>query len=617
MQSLPTCIPRTLLIGLLLATTLLPAPANAQQPAPQLVVTASRVSDTFIPLGSSDTITPGARATLSLIVEHPGAAPLPATAALTLPVEAALVPGTLRVNGLPTGLTPYVAAGQLRFDGLVLPPAHAATEQNLAGVHVFLSREPSLLEVERRVDWAITLVGTGGTVKLFLPGIHQGTTEAPYWLVHAVRRIYAAGLRPVVRLGYANGDGSSFTRKWDDGVGQMSRADAANGYWGIGWATRAVVSHLLLGTADAAAQAPSAELTVIVGNEPNLEWVERDWFIDYDYVRQPDGSFDTNWLTTDPADPTAAANGVLGGKRFVKGLPGPNGAAATYESRLDDYARYLGYDAAVEYGRFLQTSSGLLKQLGDGRLVVAAGAVASGGGDLEGRYAYHQRHFIRRMLQAVPEALAHVDLWTTNNYPYTLPPWDNYHANPADFDAYPLGEPFWHTEIGIDSYQGDLDYLAYLQRQGLVATVPQRAIIGEVGYGIGEGWGTAFGGPPITQDLRAAYLSDIFERYYNGWRGELVGVNLWQIGDPEHERPTFHMFDMVYPDSESVAGWPTHRHLQYDALAARASRPGPSRTILTFELQLAPTTPPGPLPLTAELPGLGASAAYTLTVASQ
>jgi hypothetical protein len=574
----------------------------------------ARVSESFIPQGSADSPEAGGRAIFSLIVEHEGASATPIEAEIQLPKGMRYLSETLRLNGLPAQPATLIAGQRLRFAGLTVPPAQGQAAGNLAGLHVFLSPEPSLAEIDRRLDWAAKLVGPGGTLKLFLPGITEQTAEAPYWMVYAVRKVYALGLRPVVRLGYANGDASSFTRKWDDGAGQMSRADAVGGYWGIGWATRLVAAHLLASSADAAAGAPSAELTLIVGNEPNLEWVERDWFIDYSYVRQADGSFDPNWLTTDPHDPFAKANSPEGWKLFVRGLPGANGQEPGYDERLDDYTRYLGYDAAVEYARFLRTTSGLLQELDNPRLLVAAGAIASGGGDLEGRYAYHQRHFIRRMLRAVPDALSQIDLWTTNNYPYTLPPWDNYHSRPADFDSYPLGEPFWHTEIGIDSYQGDLDYLAYLRRQGLATSVPTRAIIGEVGYGIGEGWGTAFGGPPLTEDLRARYMADIFETYYNNWRSELAQVNLWQLGDPEHARPTFHMFDMVFPDSEDAQGWPTHRHLVFDALATRASRPGPGRLILSFQAQLDADIRPGYVEATARLLPAGPAARYTLLV---
>jgi hypothetical protein len=608
-----------LFTALLLAATPPLAPESrvaAQAAGPRLTLTAARVSDDFIPEGSSDALRAGARASFSLIVEQDGAAPVPVEATLELPQGFGYLPETLRVNGLPAPAEAAVlsANGRLRLTGLSLPAAQGAGEGNLAGIHVFFSPEPSLEEIDRRLEWAARLVGQGGTIKLFLPGLTEHTSEAPYWMVHAVRQVYALGLRPVVRLGYANGDASSFTRKWDDGVGQMSRADAAGGYWAIGWATRQVAAHLLAATADVAAGAPSGELTLIVGNEPNLEWVERDWFIDYSYVRRDDGSFDEGWLTADPADPNAKANNAAGWKLFVRGIPGADGAEPGYDARLDDYTRYMGYDAAVEYARFLRTTSGLLQELESPRLLVAGGAIASGGGDLEGRYAYHQRHFIRRMLREVPDALSQLDLWTTNNYPYTLPPWDNYHSRPADFDAYPLGEPFWHTEIGIDSYQGDLDYLAYLQRQGLAQGVPTRAIIGEVGYGVGEGWGTDFGGPPLTEDLRAQYMADIFERYYNGWRAQLAQVNLWQLGDPEHERPTFHMFDMVFPDSASVDGWPTHRHLVYDAVATRASRPGPGRLIVSFEARIDPELRAGYVEARAQLLPEGAEARYILRV---
>ncbi len=76
-------------------------------------------------------------------------------------------------------------------------------------------------------------------------------------------------------------------------------------------------------------------------------------------------------------------------------------------------------------------------------------------------------------------------------------------------------------------------------------------------------WGTEFGFAPITEDLRAQYMSDIFETYYNTWRNKLIGVNLWQLGDPDQARAAYHMFDFVYPDSQSIQGWPTHRHLVY------------------------------------------------------
>lgn len=584
------------------------APVAAQTPL-RLMLTGSRVSDTFIPTGSSDEITPGGLATYSLIIENDQTQDRTINAAITLPKGARLVDGSLRVNGLPSATSVVSAGEQIAWPGLSVPAAR--WDENRAGIHVFLHKEPSLEEIDQRLEWAAQIVGPGGTIKLFHPSITERSTEPFYWMVYAVRRTYELGLRPVVRLGFANGDTSSFTRRHDDPVGQMNRNDAAGGYWGVGWGTRNVVDGLLAATADAAAASPSGELTVIIGNEPNLEWVERDWFIDYDYVRQSDGSFDTSWLTTDPTDPTAEANSPDGWRRFVRGFPGPGRPRPTYDTRLDDYRYYLGYDAAIEYGRFLLTTSGLLHDIQNPRLRIAAGAIASGGGDLDGRYAYHQRHFMRRMLQAVPDALRYIDLWTTNNYPYTRPPEDNYHAHPANFDRDPLGRAYWQTEIGIDSYRGDLDYLAFLKRKGVAAFVPTQAIIGEVGYGIGEGWGTDFGGPPLTEDLRARYMADIFERYYNTWRDELAGVNLWQLGDPDHDQPTYHMFDMVYPDSQTLNGWPTHRHLVYDAVAARQSRPGPGRLILTFQVQLPATFAPGPVKASATLSD-GAQANYNL-----
>jgi hypothetical protein len=595
-----------LLITSLLATSFLPH-AQAQTGVRPLL-TGSQISPDFIPLGSSDDLTPGGRASYSIILENDLTSPQQLDATLGLPAGMRYIEGSLRVNGLPSGQLVIDAGDQLVVPGLQVPAARSGP--NLAGIHVFFHEYPTIDEVEERLAWAAKLVGPGGTIKIFHPSITERTTEPYEWAVYAVRRIYEMGLRPVVRLGFANGDTSSFTRRHDDPVGQMNRADAANEYQGISMAIQHVVAGLLAQTADLAAQAPSGELTVIVGNEANLEWVERDWFIDYEYVRQPDGSFDQSWLTTDPNDPDAGANSPYGWKLFVRGIPTPE-RPVTYDTRLDDYTYYLGYDGAVEFGRFLRSSSRKLKELENGRLLVAAGAIASGGGDLYGRYAYHQRHFMRRMLQSVPDALNNIDLWTTNNYPYTLPPEDNYHNHPANFDRYPLGEQFWHTEIGIDSYRGDLDYLAYLKRRGIAQNVPTRAIIGEMGYGIGPGWGTEFGGPHITEDLRARYMSDIFERYYNTWSAELDSVNIWQLGDPDHNQPTYHMFDMVYPNSASLEGWPTNRHLVFDAVATRASLPGPGRLIVSFELQLADSLPSSPLVANLLL-STGQTASYTL-----
>ncbi len=583
----------------------------------QFLVTGSRVTESLVPTGHSDIMETNQHATYSVIVENNQPYAQTLDVAISLPPGMAYLPETLRINGIAASPTTLLDRNQVRWQALELPAAHLTGDGNMAGVHVFLSDTPTMAEIDQRLAWAVHLVGRGGTIKLFMSSMTEHWTAPPEWMVYAVRRCYQLGVRPVVRLGFANGDAGSFTRQRDNPVGQMSYNDAIGGYWRLGWAMRRVVAELLAATASDAAVAPDAELTVIIGNEPNLEWVERDWFIDYSYVSRPDGSFDMNWLTTDPADPTAAANSVNGWRLFVRGIPDPYGPAPTYESRLDDYVHYLGYDAAVEYGRFLYTSSTLLQSLNDARLQIAAGAIASGGGDISGQYAYHQRHFIRRMLRTVPDALAHVDLWTTNNYPYTVPPWNNYHAHPADFDRYPLGEPFWHTEVGIDAYQGDLDYLAYLKRQGLATTVPSRAIIGEVGYGIGEGWGTAFDYAPITEDLRARYMADIFETYYNTWRAELVGVNLWNLGDPDVDRDTFHMFDYVYPDSQTWHGWPTHRHLMYDAVATRPSRPGAGRLIATFEVALDPDMPSGSVTTTARIAAIGAdgaSAEYTLQV---
>ncbi len=593
------------------------APVVAQD-SMRLVLTGSRATESLVPLGNSDLVVAGGLATYSLIIENARAFPQVVDATVTLPPGLHYLPDTLRINGLPPVNAPVAAGSQVRWSGVTVPAAQGTGPGNLAGVHIFFANDyPSYAEIDQRLAWAVNLVGVGGTIKLFLPGINEHWTAAPEWLIYAVQRSYQLGMRPVVRIGFANGDQSSFTRRSDDPVGQMNRADAAAGYQHIAGAMYRVVAHLLVATAPSAARASSPELTVIIGNEPNLEWVERDWFIDYSYVRQPDGSFDTNWLTTDPADPTAAANNPDGWRVFVRGMPGSAGIPPTYDSRLDDYIHYLGYDAAVEYGRFLRTSSAMLQELSNSRLQVAAGPIASGGGDLDGRYAYHQRHFIRRMLQAVPDALAHIDVWTTNNYPYSVPPWENYHANPADFERYPLGEPFWHTEVSIDAYQGDLDYLAYLQRQGVAQVVPSQAIIGEVGYGVGPGWGTEFGFAPITEDLRAQYMSNIFETYYNNWRNELIGVNLWQLGDPDQARASYHMFDFVYPDSQSMQGWPTHRHLVYDAVATRQSRPGPGRVILTFQAWLDPGIVPGEITASAMLLPAGPTASYQLTVGTQ
>jgi uncharacterized repeat protein (TIGR01451 family) len=606
-----------LFCGGLFGLSLSPVPAVAQDEM-RLVLTGSRATESLVPPGSSDLVVAGGLATYSLIIENTGTFPQMVDATVTLPPGLHYLPETLRINGLSPVNPPVAAGAQVRWSGVTVPAARGAGPGNLAGVHIFFANDyPSYAEIDQRLAWAVNLVGAGGTIKLFLPGINEHWTAAPEWLIYAVQRSYQLGMRPVVRIGFANGDQSSFTRRRDDPVGQMNRADAAAGYQHIAGALRRVVAHLLAESAGVAATAPSAELTVIIGNEPNLEWVERDWFIDYSYVRQPDGSFDTGWLTTDPADPTAAANSPAGWRLFVRGMSGPSGTPPTYDSRLDDYTHYLGYDAAVEYGRFLRAGSAMLQELYNPRLQVAAGAIASGGGDLDGRYAYHQRHFIRRMLQAVSDALVHVDVWTTNNYPYSVPPWENYHANPADFERYPLGEPFWHTEVSIDAYQGDLDYLAYLQRQGVAQVVPSQAIIGEVGYGIGPGWGTEFGFAPITEDLRARYMSDIFETYYNTWRNELIGVNLWQLGDPDQARAAYHMFNFVYPDSQSVQGWPTHRHLVYDAVATRQSRPGPGRAIITFQARLDPGLAPGGIAASAALLPAGPTVSYQLTVGTQ
>lgn len=593
---------------------------HANEDGIRLLVTGSRVSESA-QAGRADVLQTGNRATYSLILENDHPFPRSVDVTLTLPPGQAYLPWSLRVNGLPATIgqpleTPTSDGVQLAWPGLILPGAPRVLEtNNLAGIHLFFKQDPTHAEIDERIAWAVRLLGRGGMVKFYLPKIKQQWDGAPPWISYAVRRCYEEGMRPVVRLGFENGDMSSFTRTEKQMFGQMSRADAEQNYVGIGGAIQRIVHDLLDQSADVAAAAPSDQLTIILGNEPNLEWLEFTWFVDYDEVKWPDGSLDPSWLTTQPDHTNAVANTPNGRHYFVIGFPRP-GVTMTPDQLLDDYEYYLGYDAAIEYGRFLRTSSRMLRALDTPRVRIAAGAIASGGGSLDARYGYHQHHFYRRMLQAVPDALASVDLLTTNNYPYSRPPWDNYHRTPADFSLYPRTEHFWRTESTIDSYLSDLDYVAHLHAQGIGAGAPTRGMIGEMGYGISGIWATAYDFEPINEDLRARYMSDIFETYYNHWRETLADVNLWQLGDPDVDRDRYHPFNYVYPDSQMHEGWPTHRHLVYDAIATRASRPGAGRMIMTIETQISSTAPLGPTHVHATLSQpVSIATSYALTVA--
>jgi len=193
----------------------------------------------------------------------------------------------------------------------------------------------------------------------------------------------------------------------------------------------------------------------------------------------------------------------------------------------------------VEYARFFVATSRAIKSLGDRRVKVLNAGLAPGGWE-----------FLEEMCKNIPEFVHAFDVWASHPYPGNFPPEINLHDKTARI-----------RDVCIDSYLLEFSILAHYGRN----VNRLKVILTETGYELGNQLDPDL--PPIDEELRAEYIMRAFRDYWTKWP-EVLAVTPFSFCDPYG---SWQRFDWVYPDSDTDEhGWPTHRHLQYDAVAALA-----------------------------------------------
>ncbi|MFQ6097190.1 MAG: hypothetical protein ACE5O2_05625, partial [Armatimonadota bacterium] len=236
-------------------------------------------------------------------------------------------------------------------------------------------------------------------------------------------------------------------------------------------------------------------------------------------------------------DYSSIANAV---KAVVQRLPRKDGVPLYVEvwnePNLD--AEWSGEADAEEYAQFLVAVYRAIKSIGDDRIRVLNGGLAT------------SPEFAREMFTKVPGSVRAFDLWASHPYPQNHPPEYNIHDKTA---AYP--------DCTIDAYLLELAVVEEFRGEDV------RVMITETGYNLGNQTYGFEGYPIINEENRADYIMRAFRDYWSKWP-EVVAVFPFEFCDAGGGWADF---NWVYPDSETTAdGWPTKRHLQYDYVAALA-----------------------------------------------
>ncbi len=226
-------------------------------------------------------------------------------------------------------------------------------------------------------------------------------------------------------------------------------------------------------------------------------------------------------------------------KRVVEGLPRRDGFPLYVEiwNEPNLSVEWSGEPNAAEYAAFFVQAAAALREIGDPRIVILNGALATSAG------------FTEELCRAEPAFVDSFDVWASHPYPMNHPPEVNIHDGTA-------GDSPEHT---IDSYLLELEVL---EKHGR-ADVP--VMITETGYDLGNDVFRGEGHPIIDEANRADYIARAFRDFWSQW-DEIVAVLPFVFMGENWER-----FEWVYPDSGTDQdGFPTRPHRQYTAVAALA-----------------------------------------------
>lgn len=262
-----------------------------------------------------------------------------------------------------------------------------------------------------------------------------------------------------------------------------------------------------------------------------------------------DGKTLNGWIKPEadaPGDYTSMARAV---RRVVEGLPRsdrcPLYIEVWNEPNLD--VEWSGKPNAKEYADFFVQVAAALHAIGDPRIVVLNGGLATG------------PDFTEEMCKANPEFIRSFDVWASHPYPQNRPPQFNHRDGTAPPDNHGT----------IDSYVLETAVLARFGRPDV------EVMITETGYDLGNGVYQESQGYPVVNEVnRADYMLRAFRDYWPRDK-KLVAVFPFLFVAPGWER-----FDWVYPDSgTNPDGSPTKPHPQYTAVAALAKSTDPTGAI--------------------------------------
>ncbi len=227
-------------------------------------------------------------------------------------------------------------------------------------------------------------------------------------------------------------------------------------------------------------------------------------------------------------------------KRVVEDLPRSDKCPLYIEvwNEPNLAVEWSGETNAEEYAAFFVQVSEAIRSIGDDRIKILNGGLASSG------------EWADKLCKAHPDFIKAFDYWSVHPYPMNRPPSVNLHDGTA-----PEG-----SELTIDSYMNELKSLAKHGREDV------KVFITETGYDLGNGTFLHSEGHPIIDEYnRADYIMRAFRDYWPRWN-EIMAVFPFQFSDRGWQR-----FDWVNPDSGiNEDGSPTDAHYQYWVVASLA-----------------------------------------------
>lgn len=249
------------------------------------------------------------------------------------------------------------------------------------------------------------------------------------------------------------------------------------------------------------------------------------------------------WLAPTPdADGLGFGAEAAGYARFVAGLPRTTGRPLYVQvgNEPNLHEMWGGAASPAAYARFLVAVSDAIRALGEPRIQILNAALAPEG-DLD------NLRFVADALAAEPRFGGAFDGWASHPYPRNRPPASNLRDGTA-----PPG-----SRYAIDAYLLELAAL----RAGGVDTAGLGVFLTETGYELGDRHHGEF--PPVTEELRAAYIREALTIFWPRWP-EVRAVTPFQLSGWYGGWRTF---EWVHPTSETTRhGLPTQPRRQYAAL---------------------------------------------------